>query len=110
MRLQMRGVDHDPLRLAAFGRQCGEYLVEHTQPAPTDEAVIDRLMRTVFLRRVAPAHSVLDYKHDGADDAPVIHPSDPMRERKYGEIRRICASDSKNRSDMAKLLAPPLES
>ena len=32
MRLQMRGVDHDPLSLAALARQFGEDLVEHPQP------------------------------------------------------------------------------
>jgi hypothetical protein len=43
MRLQVRGVDHDPLRLAPLGQR-GEDLVEHAQPAPADGAVVDRLV------------------------------------------------------------------
>jgi hypothetical protein len=31
VRLQMRGVDHDPLRFAILARQFGENLVEHAQ-------------------------------------------------------------------------------
>ena len=48
----------------------------HSRPsdhayAPADEAVVDRLVRAVILRRVAPAQSVLDDECDGADDAPM---------------------------------------
>src|SRR5471030_2264439 len=82
MRLQMSGVDHDPLRLTAFAHQLGEDVVEHAQPAPADEAVVDRLVRAVIPGRVAPAKSVLDYKDDGADDPAVVNPRDPMRKRK----------------------------
>jgi hypothetical protein len=78
----MRGVDHDPLGLAAPARQRGEYLVEHAQSAPADEAVVDRLVRAVVPRRVAPAQAVLDDEHYRTDDPPVVHPSHPMRQRK----------------------------
>src|SRR5471030_146355 len=82
MGLQMRGVDHDPLRLAALARQFGENLVEHAQTAPADEPIVDRLVRTVFPRRVTPAESVLNHKYDGANDPTVIHPRDAVREWK----------------------------
>jgi hypothetical protein len=82
VRLQMRGVDHDPLRFAALARQFGENLVEHPQAAPANEPIVDRLVRAILSRSVAPAKSVLDHKDDGADDPPVVHPGDPMRERK----------------------------
>jgi len=78
----MRGVDHDPLRLGAVARQRGENLVEHAQPAPADEAVVDCLVRAIVARRVPPAQSVPDHKHDRADDAAVIHTGDPVRKRK----------------------------
>jgi len=57
MRLEVGGVDHQPRRLGAFARQFGEYPVEHAKPAPADEAVVDRLVRTVGLRRIAPAQA-----------------------------------------------------
>ena len=82
MGLQMRGVDHDPLRLAALARQCGENLVEHAQAAPANEPIVDCLMRAVFSRRVTPAKSVPDHKHDGAHDPTVVNPSDPVRQWK----------------------------
>jgi hypothetical protein len=82
MGLQMRGVDHDPLGLCALARQLSEDLVEHAQTAPADEAVVDRLMRAIPRRRIAPTQAVLDDEYDRADNPPVIHPSDPMRKRK----------------------------
>jgi len=59
MRLQMRGVDHDPLRPGAFARKFGEDRVEHAQPAPADEPVIDRLVRAILppARHASEAHS-----------------------------------------------------
>src|SRR3984885_13541790 len=81
MRLQMRGVDHEPLRFAALARQFGENLVEHAQAAPADEPIVDRLVRAIVARRVAPTQPVLDHKDDGADDPPIVDPRDPMRER-----------------------------
>ena len=57
MGFQMRGVDHDPLRFAGLARQFGENLVEHAQTAPAHEPVVDRLVRAVFARGVAPAQA-----------------------------------------------------
>jgi hypothetical protein len=48
MRFQMGGVDHPLIGLAAFCRQFGEYPVEYAEAAPADEAVVDRLVGTVF--------------------------------------------------------------
>ena len=77
----MGGVDHDPLRFAALARQFGENLVEHAQAAPSNEPIVDRLVRAIIARSVAPAQPVLDHKDDGADDPPIIDPRDPMRKR-----------------------------
>src|SRR5579872_1531827 len=102
MRLQMRCVDHDLLRLAAFARQFPEYFIEDSQPAPAYEPIIDGLVRAIFPRRVAPAQAVLDHK----DDAALIRRSStraiPCESGKYCLIRRICASERRNKSDMAK--------
>ena len=103
MGLQMRGVDHDPLGLGALARQFGEDRVEHAQPAPANEPVIDRLVRAIRPRRVTPAKPIPDHEHDGAHNPPVIHPRDAMRQRKKTpSIRRICVSESKNKSARAK--------
>ena len=40
----MRSIDHQPIRLAALGRQLGEDAIEHSQAAPADEPVVDRLV------------------------------------------------------------------
>jgi hypothetical protein len=77
----MRGVDHDPLGLAAIVRQRCEN-VERTQTAPANEPIVDRLVRAILSRRVAPAKPILDHKHDRTHDPPVVHPRDPMRKRK----------------------------
>ena len=82
MRLQMCGVDHNPLRLGTLARQFGENLVEHAQPAPANEPVVDRLMRAIVSRCVPPAQPVLDHEDDAAHDPPVVHPRDPVRQRK----------------------------
>jgi hypothetical protein len=88
MRLQVCGVDHDPLRLAALARQRGENLVEHTQTAPANKPIVDRLMRTILSWCVAPAKPVLDHKYDRTHNPPVVHPRDPMRKRKIALIAR----------------------
>jgi hypothetical protein len=43
MCLQVRRIDHELIRFAAFRSQHGEYPVEHTKAAPLEEAVVDRL-------------------------------------------------------------------
>src|ERR1700722_9811521 len=78
----MRGVDHDPLRFAALARQFGENLVEHAQAAPSNKPIVDRLVRAIVARSVAPTQPVLDHKDDRADDPPIVHPRNPMRKWK----------------------------
>ena len=102
MRLQMRGVDHDPFRLAALARQFGEEPVEHAQAAPANEPIVDCLVRAILWRRVAPTQSVPDHKYDRAHNPTIVNPRDPVRKQKYRSIRRICAWDSKNKSTMTK--------
>jgi hypothetical protein len=77
--LEVGRVDHQLIGLAALTRQGGEEFVEHPQPAPADEAIIDRLVRTIVLRRIAPAQTVPDDKDDPRDHLAVINPGNPMR-------------------------------
>ena len=74
MRLQMRCVDHQLVGLAALGGKGCEDAVEHAHPAPADEAVVDRFVRTVIGWSIAPALPVADHKDDPADDPPIIDP------------------------------------
>ena len=80
--LEVGGVDHQPVRLSTLGRQLREDPVEHAHPAPPHEAVVDRLVRTVVPRRIAPAQAVTDHEDDPRDNPPVSDPRDPVRQWK----------------------------
>src|SRR4051794_4173586 len=56
--------------------------IEHTKPAPSDEAVVEGLVRTVVARRIAPGQAALEQEDDAPDDAPLIHSRRAMRQRK----------------------------
>src|SRR3546814_5322409 len=73
-------IDHQLIRLTALCRKAREDLVEYTQPAPADEAVVDRLWWTVFRRRIAPPQAVPDHEDDTADDPAVIDPRHAVRQ------------------------------
>jgi hypothetical protein len=79
---EVSGVDHQLVRLPAFGRQLGEDPVEHAQTAPADEPVVDRLVRAVAGRRITPAQSVPDHEDDAAYDPPIIDPRNAVRQWK----------------------------
>jgi hypothetical protein len=82
MRLQVGCIDHQLVRLPALRRERCEDLVEHAEPAPADEAVVDRLRRPILNRRVAPPQAVPDGEDDAADDPPIIDPRNIVRQRK----------------------------
>ena len=75
----MGGIDHQSLRLPALGSELGEDTVEHTQAAPADEAIVDRFVRTIGGRRIAPAQPVPDHENDAAHDPAIIDPRDAVR-------------------------------
>jgi hypothetical protein len=56
--------------------------VEHAQTAPADEPIVDCLVRAIVARSIAPAQPVLDHKHNRAHNPPIVHPRDPMQQRK----------------------------
>ena len=61
------GVDHQFVRFAALNHKRREDFVEHAEFAPANEAVVDRLVRAVVFRRIAPAQPVLQNKNDPTD-------------------------------------------
>ena len=74
----MGRVDHQSFGFTAFGCQFGEDLAEHAKPAPPHKPIVDRLMRAVLARSIAPALSVSDDEDDPADYAPVIDAGDTV--------------------------------
>ena len=82
VRLEVGGVDHEPVGFAAFGRQRGKDPVEHAQTAPPDETVVDRLVRTVLARRIALTQPVPDHEDDATDHPAVIDPRHPVGQGK----------------------------
>ena len=74
-------VDHDPVGLAGAASQFGEYPVEHPEPAPMDEPVVDRLVRPIPLGGVPPHQPMLDDVDDAPDDPTVIDPRNAVRKR-----------------------------
>ena len=81
MRLEVGCVDHDPVRLAAAACQSLEDAVEHAQPAPSNEPVVQRLVRPVRRRRIAPAQAVADDEDDAAQHTTVVHAGHAVRQR-----------------------------
>jgi hypothetical protein len=84
MGLDMRRVDHQPIRCVAVGRQFGEDAVEHARPVPPNEAVVDRLGWSVGRRHIPPPQTAADHEKDAAQHTPVIHPRNPVRKWKIG--------------------------
>ena len=80
--LQVGGIDHQLIRPPALGRQRRKNEVEHARPAPADEAIVDRLVRAIVLRCVAPAQPVADHKDGPADHPSIVDPRHTVRQRK----------------------------
>ena len=81
MGFQMGRVDHQPARLASLARQFGKNLVEHAKTAPAHEPIVNRLVRTVLARSVAPPQPVPDDEDDPANHPSVINSGNTMRQR-----------------------------
>ena len=73
MRLEMRGVDHNPLRFGPVACKGCENTIKYAHAAPADEAIIEGLVRTILFRRVFPLQAVADYINNSADNPPVIY-------------------------------------
>ena len=53
-------IHHQSPRLARVASQFGKNLVEHSNAAPAHKSNMDRLVRTVLARSIAPARTVPD--------------------------------------------------
>jgi hypothetical protein len=82
VRLQMRGVDHDPLGPSALRGQRHENAVKHAEQTPPYEAIVKSLMRAIRFWRVLPLQTMLDHVDDSADHAPVIDTRNAVRKWK----------------------------
>lgn len=58
--------------LPALRRECRKNAVEHAEPALADEAVVNRLVRTVGHRRIPPAQPIPDHEDEDAVDTSII--------------------------------------
>ena len=56
----MGGINHDPFRPWSFACKTGEDTVKYPEPAPPDEAVIERLVRAVAFGRILPLQTIAD--------------------------------------------------
>jgi hypothetical protein len=54
VRLEVSGIDHQLVGTATLCHQLGQDTIEHAQPAPADETVVDSLVRTIAGRSIAP--------------------------------------------------------
>jgi len=64
VRLEVRGVDHQPAGRTARSRQSGEYPIDHPHPAPPDETIVNGFVPFVGLRRIVPDKAIADHEDD----------------------------------------------
>lgn len=84
MGLQMRGVDHQAVRGACWPRQFAEDRIEHSRAAPADEAVVQRVVRSIAFGRIFPLKAVPNDRDDSTDHPQIIHPRNAVGNRKIG--------------------------
>ena len=106
MGFQVGRVDHQPARLASLARQFGKNLVEHAKTAPAHEPIVDRLVRTVLARGLAPPQPVSDDEDDPANHPSVINSGNTMGQRekpldpahlRFGQQEQISHGDASSR-------------
>ena len=81
-----------------------EDLLEHPEPAPPDEAIVNRVRPTIVGGRIAPSQAVPDDEDDAADDPTAIHPRHTARQRK---IRLEPAHLRVGQPDQTLIATPP---
>ena len=109
MCLEVGRIDHDPLRFSGLARQFDKDAVEHPQAAPADEAVVDRLVRSVSARRITPPQAVLDDKDDLRYNQPVIDPGNTVRQWEiWLNPAHLRLAQQKQIVHKQHLLGPPL--
>ena len=76
MRCDVRGVDHLRVGGSSVPSKFPEQVFPDATPRPAHKAIIDCRRRTILGRAIAPATATLQYVHDAADDAAIVHPLD----------------------------------
>lgn len=66
--LQVRGAEHSAVRLSTLACQGREDVIEHAETTPTNEAIIERLVRPVILGSILEAGR---YASSGPDSSSV---------------------------------------
>ena len=80
---QRFGAPSNGSRRSPAGRACRPWPPGlHPQPTPADEVIGDRLVRSVLLRRIAPAQIVADHENNTRDHPPIIDFQHRVRQRK----------------------------
>jgi hypothetical protein len=102
---EVSAVDHQPLGLASLARETGEEAIEDAQAAPSDEAVVQGLVRTVGGWRVAPARPLRITKTMPLTTRRSSTRGMPWESGKKGAMRSIWAGESRTTSAMA--VPPP---
>ena len=86
MRLDRRGVDENLRGRPAGLRERVEQVDPDAFGGPADIAIVERLLRPVFRRRVDPAAAGFQHMDDAADHAPIVDPR--LAARVGGKMRR----------------------
>ena len=76
MRFHVRGIDHLRICGSSVPGELPEQVFPDAAPSPAHKAVIDRCRRTILRRAIAPTTAALQYMHDAADGAAIVHPLD----------------------------------
>ena len=84
MRFEVRCVDHEALGLGPFTGECREDPVEDAEAAPTDEAVVERLVRSIILMRIFLLQAKLEDSDNAADETAIIDTGNAVYQRKEG--------------------------
>lgn len=74
----MGRIDHQLVLLSTLGSQRGKDLVEHAQPTPADEPIVDRLVRPILARCIALIKVIADQEDNPADDPSIFDPRHSM--------------------------------
>jgi hypothetical protein len=82
MHFDVRGIDHLRIGGSSVPSKLAEPIFPDAAPCPAHEAAIDRRMRAIFGRAIAPAAAALEHTHDPADNAAIIHPLDAPHVRR----------------------------
>ena len=60
MRFQVRGINHLALQRVVPAHKRSGHPIEYSHAAPANEAMMERLVRPIILRCIAPAKTVTD--------------------------------------------------